>query len=113
MKTTLLAGVPVGSGHPVRLMGVINVSPESFFKGSVRTGTRGIKDIARQMADEGADFIDVGAMSSAPYLKTQISEAQETLRLTRAIETLCSVIRIPISVDSFRARPATAGLEAG
>ena len=78
MQTSNLAGVKVGAGQPVRLMGVINVSPESFFRGSVHTRARSLAEAARRMAAEGADFIDVGAMSTAPYLKTYISEEEET-----------------------------------
>ncbi len=113
MKTTFLAGVPVGTGHPVRIMVVINASPESFFKGSVRTNARAIKDAARRMADEGADFIDIGAMSTAPYLKTQISEPEEARRLMVAIEAATAAVKIPVSVDTSRAWPALVGLEAG
>ena len=113
MKTFSLAGVSIGDRHPVRIMGVINASPESFFKGSVRTSARAIRALAKRMEDDGADFIDVGAMSSAPYLKTQISEADEARRLTRAIEIISAATRLPISVDSFREGPALAGLHAG
>ena len=69
-----LGGVPVGGTTPVRVMGIINASPESFYKRSVRTGRGRISATARQMEDDGADFIDVGGMSTAPYLKTLVPE---------------------------------------
>lgn len=80
-----LAGLEVGDGFPVRLLGAINVSPESFFKGSVTETGDAVRQRAEQMADEGVDMIDVGAMSTAPYLETEISEAEEIRRLTWAI----------------------------
>ncbi|MCB4755820.1 MAG: dihydropteroate synthase [Elusimicrobia bacterium] len=109
----LLAGVPVGDGHPVRLMGVINVSPESFYKGSVFTEERQIAQTAEKMTRARADFIDVGAMSTAPYLKTRISEEEERKRLTGAIRLIRKISSVPISVDTSRYGPAAAALEAG
>lgn len=112
MKTTL-AGVAVGKNEPVRLMGVINASPESFFKGSVRTDARAIKEAAKRIEGDGADFIDIGAMSSAPYLTTKIPEQQEARRAAAAVEAAAAVVKIPISIDAFRAWPAIEALKAG
>jgi len=108
-----LAGVPVGEGCPVRIMGVINVSPESFFKGSVHVRANSIKVAARRMTEDGADFIDVGAMSTAPYLKTQISEKDEAERLGWAVRIIRKHTRLPISIDTSRPLPALEGLKAG
>ncbi len=108
-----LAGVSIGLSSPVRLMGVINVSAESFFKQSVGTQTARIAAMARELTKEGADFIDVGAMSSAPYLKTHISESIELERLTKAISVLRKNSKLPISADTSRARVADAALKAG
>ncbi len=96
-----------------RIMGVINVSPESFYKGSIRTQGSAIAQAARKMTADGADLIDVGAMSTAPYLKTQISEKEEARRLSEAVRIIKQNTDRPISVDAFRSRPAQAGLEAG
>jgi dihydropteroate synthase len=65
------------------------------------------------MEKEGADIIDVGAMSSAPYLKTEISETEEAQRLSRAVRSIKKAVRLPISIDTYRFRPAVEGLEAG
>jgi dihydropteroate synthase len=108
-----LAGVTVGGDAPVRLMGVINLSPESFYKGSVPRSPRALAKIARQMEKEGADFIDVGAMSTAPYLKTEISEIEEARRLEAGVRIIRKACSLPISIDTSRRRPAEAGLEAG
>ena len=108
-----LAGLEVGDGFPVRLLGAINVSPESFFKGSVAETEDAVRQRAEQMDAEGVDMIDVGAMSTAPYLETEISEAEEIRRLTRAIGALRAATALPISVDTKRSRVALAALDAG
>ncbi len=108
-----LPGLSVGDFAPVRIMAVLNVSPESFYQGSVRINLAQLAEAAQIMASAGADIIDVGAMSTAPYLKTQISEDEETDRLAHAIETIATTVAIPISADTQRAKPAAAALAAG
>jgi dihydropteroate synthase len=108
-----LAGLDVGDAVPVRVMAVLNVSPESFYPGSVHTQHERLADLAQAMVNAGANIIDVGAMSTAPYLKTAISAEEESERLTRAIEAIVSHVAIPISADTKRAAPARAALAAG
>jgi dihydropteroate synthase len=108
-----LAGIAVGPGSPVRLMAVLNVSPESFYSGSVRLGASSLRDAARRAADEGADFLDVGAMSTAPYLRTRISADEEVRRMGRAVEVVASATAVPVSADTSRAAVASAALAAG
>ena len=73
-----LGSVKVGGTNPVRIMGIINTSPESFYKKSIKTKKNEIADAIRKMDQDGADFVDVGGMSTAPYLSTMISEKIET-----------------------------------
>ena len=108
-----LAGVALGDGSPIAVMGVINVSPESFHAGSVYRGIDAVVTAALGMVEEGAALIDVGARSSAPYLETAISEAEETERLVRAVSALAAKLPAPISVDTCRPAVARAALEAG
>jgi len=108
-----LAGVEVGDGFPVRLMGAINVSPESFYQGSVAATEDSVKQQAERMAAEGADLLDIGAMSTAPYLPTEIPEAEEIQRVTWAIGIVRGVASLPLSVDTTRSRVALAALDAG
>jgi dihydropteroate synthase len=108
-----LGGLEVGDGHPVRLAGAINVSPESFYQGSVATGKDSLRAKAEQMAAEGADLLDIGAMSTAPYLKTEIMEAEEIQRLTWAIGIVRKAVAVPVSADTKRGRVALAALDAG
>ncbi len=108
-----LAGVEIGDEFPVRLVGAINVSPESFYPGSVAGTDDSLKQQAEQMAAEGADLLDIGAMSTAPYLTTEIPEAEEIQRLTWAIRVVRGAVGLPISADTTRSRVALAALDAG
>lgn len=98
-------------GGKTLIMGVLNASPESFYAGSVRS--RGAAGAARRLAREGADAIDVGGMSSAPYLGTLVSEREEARRALRAVRAALSATDLPVSVDTPRASVARACLEAG
>jgi len=108
-----LAGVLVGDGRPVAVVGVVNVSPESFHPGSVYQGEEAIVRAALGMVEAGAVLIDVGARSTAPYLDTAIDDATETARLARAVELLAAKLPVPISADTSRLGPARAALDAG
>ena len=106
-----LASVPVGGTNPVRIMGILNVSPESFYKKSVKTSRNEIIESVKKMEDDGANFIDVGGMSTAPYLSTIISEKIEAERITNAIKIIQNKTNLPISVDTCRASVAVQALE--
>jgi len=67
-RTAKLGPLQVGPGYPVRIMAAVNVSPESFYKGSVATGARDILASVTDALERGAEVIDIGAMSTAPYL---------------------------------------------
>lgn len=108
-----LAGVPVGGEHPVVIMGVLNVSPESFYGGSIRRGRDELVRAAGDMVRAGAALIDVGARSTAPYLPDTLGEAEERERLARAIEAVAPAVPVPVSADTARAGPAAAALDAG
>jgi len=107
-----IGSVPVGSSNPVRIMGIINTSPESFYKKSIALGQQ-IAAVAKKMEEQGADFIDVGGMSTAPYLETMVSESTESKRVTSAIKIIKKVTNLPISVDTCRASVAKNALEEG
>jgi dihydropteroate synthase len=108
-----LAGVHLGDGLPVAVMGALNVSPGSFYAGSVVTGGDDLLRAAERMAREGASLLDVGAMSTAPYLSGSISASEEAERLGWAVGILASKLGVPVSADTSRAEPARAALEAG
>jgi dihydropteroate synthase len=108
-----LAGVRLGPGCPAAVMGALNVSPESFYPGSVHIDVDALLEAAQTMVEAGAVLIDVGARSTAPYLPTAIDEEEEVKRLSRAIGALAAKLDVPISADTAGARPARAALGAG
>jgi dihydropteroate synthase len=108
-----LAGVAVGADHPVRVMAAINVSPESFFADSVRIDERALRAGVEQAVAEGADFIDIGARSTAPYLPTAVPLDEEIRRMRRAVEIAVAASAVPVSADTTRAAVAAAALAAG
>ena len=93
-----IAGLKVGDDQPVRIMGVINLSKESFYKNSV-VSTQNVHDAALKMIDEGADLIDIGARSTWP-LATKITKDEERSRLIPAVKALAD-ISVPLSVDTM------------
>ena len=108
-----LGTIPVGDSNPVRFMGILNTSSESFYKKSISISKQRISDAVYRMEEEGADFIDVGGMSTAPYLATMISEKTEIARITKAIKIIQQISNLPISVDTCRAGVAKEALELG
>ena len=108
-----LGGIAVGEGVDVAVAGALNVSPESFYPGSIATDQDSLLRAAEIMAEAGAAFVDVGGMSTAPYLATRIDEAEEADRLAWAIDLLVTKIGLVISADTSRRGPALAALRAG
>ncbi|MEM4692295.1 MAG: dihydropteroate synthase [Sulfolobales archaeon] len=107
-----LGRVLVGDGIPVRIVGVINVSPESFYAGSVARPEEAGR-IAVRMVEEGADLVDIGGRSTAPYLKTEIPLEEEVRRVKEAVKSVKDVADVTVSVDTFRARVAEEALKLG
>lgn len=99
--------------NKVQIMGILNTSPESFYKKSIRTSRQEISHAARIMEKQGADVIDIGGMSTAPYLSTMISSDAESRRVCMAVQEIRKVSNIPISVDTCRAAVACDALDAG
>ncbi|SRR5579875_143646 len=108
-----LGPVRVGGSNPARIMGIINASPESFYKKSVHTERGDLARVAKAMEEDGADIIDVGGMSTAPYLRTLVPETKEIERVTKAISAVRRATNLPVSVDTCRAGVARAALEHG
>jgi dihydropteroate synthase len=94
-------------------MGIINVTPDSFFAGSRKQGVSEALQLAGKMLAEGADILDIGAYSSRPGAD-DISVQEETDRLLPVIEAI--VLQYPeaiLSVDTFRAKVAESAIAAG
>jgi dihydropteroate synthase len=98
MQACTINGISIGEGSPVRLMGVINWSPESFFKGSyVRPGETREKALA--MVADGADLVDVGARATGPG-SPPVSIGVERERMVEALSIL-EGSGITVSVDTI------------
>lgn len=108
-----LGKLTVGENEPVRLMGVINCSPESFYKGSVETKVREAVERARKMVESGADIIDIGGMSTAPYKETYITVEEELQRVLPVIKAINESVEVELSVDTQRSKVADEVLKAG
>jgi dihydropteroate synthase len=113
MNRAIVAGVSVGDGLDVAVVGALNVSPESFYSGSVVVDADRLLQTGEAMARAGAAWLDVGAMSTAPYLEARIPEALEADRLHWAVGLLTTKLDLPVSADVSRVGPARAALEAG
>ncbi|MBC8250191.1 MAG: dihydropteroate synthase [Candidatus Nitrosopelagicus sp.] len=107
---TKLGNLVVGRKNQTTIMGILNTSPESFYKKSTKSQ---ISKYVTELEENGADIIDIGGMSTAPYLKTIVSEKIESKRVTNAIKIIQNLSNIPISVDTCRASVAKDALELG
>lgn len=100
-------------GARTLVMGVLNVTPDSFFKGS---RSRGISDaISRgvRLEEDGADILDIGGESTRPPFQQVLPAAEEIRRVVPVIEALRKRLRIPISIDTFKAEVARAAIASG
>ena len=110
---TKLGSLVVGKKNKITVMGILNTSPESFYKNSIKSTKSQISKYVSEMEENGAEIIDVGGMSTAPYLRTIVSEKVESERVTKAIKIIQNSSNIPISVDTCRATVANTALELG
>ncbi len=99
-------------GTRTALMGVVNVTPDSFSDGGRFFDTRAAVDRCRRLADDGADILDVGGESTRPGA-ADVAADEEVRRVVPVIEAAASQLDVPISVDTSKADVARAALEAG
>ncbi|MDD3845476.1 MAG: dihydropteroate synthase [Syntrophorhabdaceae bacterium] len=94
------------------IMGILNVTPDSFSDGGRHQSLEETLDHARLMVEEGADIIDVGGESTRPYSEP-VTEKEELHRVIPVIERLQGVPGVLISVDTYKANVAREALNAG
>ena len=112
-RETLNAGGKLIDLSSPKVMGIINLTPDSFFIGSRKQSIPEILMQAEKMLSEGATFLDLGAYSSRPGA-ADISVGEETDRLLPAVEAIAD--RFPdavLSIDTFRSQVAEQGIKAG
>ncbi len=99
-------------GQRTLLMGVVNITPDSFSDGGLYLKPENAVHRAQELAEQGADILDIGALSTRPG-SLSVSEDEERQRLLPVIEKVASRIDVPISVDTYRASVADDALQAG
>jgi dihydropteroate synthase len=111
-----VAGLLIGEAYPVRIMGVLNVSPESFYKGSVFIEKEDIRQSVLRFEEEGTDIIDIGGTSTAPknvYGTCDVSVEEELTRISEAMDIASSMTKIPLSIDTVSSVVAEEALNKG
>jgi dihydropteroate synthase len=103
--------VILGGGAPL-LMGILNVTPDSFFDGGRHAGVDAALRHADALLNAGADILDVGGESTRPGADP-VPEAEELARTRPVVEALWKRFRAPISIDTMKSTVARAALEAG
>jgi dihydropteroate synthase len=99
------------SGQPA-LMGIVNVTPDSFSDGGQFDNTAAAVKHALQLADDGAAILDIGGESTRPYA-AEVSTQEELNRVIPVIEQLAKQTTVPISIDTSSAVVARAAIDAG
>ncbi|MDZ7263523.1 MAG: dihydropteroate synthase [candidate division KSB1 bacterium] len=94
------------------IMGILNVTPDSFSDGGAFYDPDRAVAHGLQMAADGADIIDIGAESTRPGAEP-VSEAEELRRLLPVVEELVHKVNVPISIDTYKSGVAAAALKAG
>jgi len=94
------------------VMGILNVTPDSFYDGGAHAGTEEALRRARQMIEDGADIIDIGGESTRPG-SDPVSADDEIQRIKPVVELLLEDARVPLSIDTRKADVARAMLRAG
>ena len=98
--------------HKTYIMGILNVTPDSFSDGGKWNNLDAALTHAQDMVREGADIVDVGGESTRPG-HIQISEQEEIDRVAPMVEALKARLDVPVSIDTYKANVAKAALAAG
>ena len=99
-------------GERTLVMGIVNVTPDSFSDGGLLIHPERAVSAARQMVDEGADILDVGGESTRPGAEP-LDAREELERVLPVITALAAQVSVPLSVDTYKASVADAALGAG
>jgi dihydropteroate synthase len=98
--------------RPALVMGIVNVTPDSFSDGGIFFDSKKAVTHALKLAEEGAEILDIGGESTRPGA-TPVSEKEELRRVIPVIEKLTARIKIPISIDTTKPAVTRAALAAG
>jgi len=105
-------GVVMGLGLRTRVMGVLNVTPDSFSDGNLYPDLPAALDRAAQMVENGADIIDIGGESTRPGADP-VDETEESNRVVPVVEGIKKTLDVRVSVDTRKAAVAQRAIDAG
>ena len=111
-RLTVASGETLAWGVRTYVIGIINLTPDSFSGDGLGGDVDAAVDLALRFQDEGADILDIGAESTRPGHK-QISLNKELARLMPALEAVAKRVDLPISVDTYKAAVARRAVDAG
>ncbi len=94
------------------LMGIVNVTPDSFSDGGLCLDSAAAIDHGLRLAEQGAEILDVGGESTRPY-STPVTAGEELRRVLPVVQALCERTRIPVSIDTSKAAVAAEAVAAG
>src|SRR5262245_51890250 len=110
--------IPLPDGRALELgrrtfvMGILNITPDSFSDGGRRLDPAVAIDDALRMVEEGADLLDIGGESTRPGA-AQVSAAEELARVVPVLEGLRGRVSVPLSIDTYKADVAERALDLG
>jgi len=98
--------------RPALVMGVVNITPDSFSDGGKYFDTNAAVARALELVAQGAEILDIGGESTRPGARP-VNEAEELRRVIPVIEKLAAKVKIPLSIDTVKPTVARAALQAG
>ncbi|MBA4367406.1 MAG: dihydropteroate synthase [Desulfobacterium sp.] len=105
-------GHSLDMGQTTLIMGIVNITPDSFSDGGRFIDPHTALSHAEKMVEAGADIVDIGGESTRPF-SDPVSEEEEIKRVIPVISALAKHVSIPISIDTTKARVARKALDAG
>ena len=111
-KLTVSNGETLEWGRRTYVMGIVNVTPDSFSGDGLGTDIHAIVEQALRLEEEGADIIDVGAESTRPG-SAPVGVEEESARLIPSLEAIRARVQVPVSVDTYKSQVARRALESG
>ena len=114
MRVTRIGDREFHWGSRTYLMGIVNVTPDSFSGDGVTDLETAVAQ-AQQMEQDGADLIDIGGESTRPetWAGPGLSAEEELARVIPVVQRVAATIKVPVSIDTYKADVATRALEAG
>ena len=103
---------PLQLGARTLVMGILNVTPDSFADGGVHFDVERAAEAGVRMAADGADIIDIGGESTRPGAEP-LPEAEELRRVLPVVERLAREVKVPLSIDTYKAAVAREALARG